>query len=488
MQQDDLKQKAIKGMFWSLCERFGSLAILFVANVVLARKLSPDDFGLVGMMMVFIMLSQILVDGGFGNALIQRKNVTGKDCSTVFFSNIAIAVACYAILYCSASAIAGFYGQLQLKPLIRVLGLVIVLDAFGAVQNNLLMKELNFRVITVIKVGSALISTVVAITSVFCGLGVWSLVVQYIVNSFIKSLLLWITAKWYPKFEFSVSSFKEMFGFGSKLLIASLLSQGYHHLQVLIIGKSFPVKEVGYYTQAKQLETVPVAAVLTIVNQVTFPVFSQLQDDVKNLVKGLRRSLKVITMINFPVMFCLVVVAEPLFLMLFGEKWLPAVPYFRWLCGGYGALLVIHNTNMNSLKAIGKSDVVLYLEIAKKAFGLGVVFTFLGLGFDAMSVMWALTISTVTEFFLNGYFVGKYIGYGIFGQLKDILPNLVIAGVAGGIAYFVSTVTDMHYVPLIIVQIVCFWAVYLLVMKVCKIEAFEYIVSEIKTRKKIARR
>ncbi len=480
--EESIKAKAFKGVFWSFCERFGSLLILFIANIVLARELSPEDFGLVGMLMVFILLSQILVDGGLGNALIQKKDVTQVDCSTVFYSNIAVAAVCYAVLYFAADAIAGFYSQPQLVEMIRVLGLVVVFDALGAVQNNLLMRDINFKLVAVVKVGAALVSTVVAIVSAYCGLGVWSLVIQYLVNSVIKSLLLWITATWYPAIEFSFRSFKTLFGFGSKLLIACLLSEGYRHLQVMIIGKFFPAKEVGYYTQAKHLQDVPITTILTIVNQVTFPVFSKLQDNKEKLVSGLRRSLKILTFINFPVMACLVVIAQPVFLLLFGEKWLMSVPYFQWLCGGFGFLLVIHNTNLNSLKAIGKSDIVLYLEIIKKVLGLGMIFGFLAMGYGAMSIMWALAINSVIEFFLNGYYTGKHVGYGIIKQARDILPNFAITVIAGVVSYLLPQVIDMHYLAMMVVQILCFATIYLMFMKMFKVESFEYLITELKTR------
>lgn len=484
MAQENIKTKTVKGIFWSFCERFGSLAILFVANVVLARMLSPDDFGLVGMLMVFILLSQILIDGGLGNALIQRKNLTAVDCSTVFYSNIAVAVICYTVLYFAAEGIAEFYEQPQLVEMIRVLGLVVISDAFGVVQNNLLMKEINFKVITLIKVGSALVSTISAIVAAYCGLGVWSLVIQYLANSVIKSVMLWVTASWMPTFTFSMQSFRGLFGFGSKLLLANLLSEGYRHLQVLIIGKFFPVREVGYYTQAKHLQDVPVATVLTIVNQVTFPVFSQLQDDREQLVRGLRRSLKILTFVNFPVMACLIVIAEPVFMLLFGEKWMMSVPYFQWLCGGFGLLLVIHNTNMNSLKAIGKSDIVLYLEIVKKVLGLSMIFGFLVFGNGVMSIMWALAINSFIELFLNGYFTGKYIGYGVIKQMKDVFPNFAVTVVAGAVSYVLAQVVDVHYMAQMVLQILCFAAIYLLLMKIFKVESFEYLITELKTRLK----
>ena len=483
MSQEDIKQKAVKGVFWSFCERFGSLLILFTANVVLARLLTPEDFGLVGILMAFVMISQILIDGGFGNALIQQKKITTVDCSTVFYTNIAVAIACYVALFFGADAIASFYDQSSLAQLIKVLGLVVVIDAFGVVQNNLLMKEVDFKRITIVKVGAALVSSVIAIIVAIYGLGIWSLVVQYVVNSIMKSTLLWIMSSWRPILAYSKSSFKTLFNYGSKLLLASVLSEAYRNLQVLIIGKYFPKAEVGYYSQAKHLQDVPVTSIMTVVNQVTFPIFSKLQDDKEQLKRGLSRSVKILTFLNFPLMMCLVIMAEPIFRLLFGEQWLPAVPYFQWLCGGFGLLLVIHNTNISAIKAVGKSDTVLYLEIIKKVLGLGMIFGFIYCGYGAMSIMWALAINSLIEFFLNGYFTGKYTGYGILNQAKDFLPNLIVTIIASVAAYSLTFV-DMHYLLLLVAQAVIFVVVYIGVMKIAKVETFNYLVAELKSKLK----
>lgn len=483
MSQGNIKQKAVKGIFWSFCERFGSLLILFTTNIVLARILTPEDFGLVGILMAFVMISQILIDGGFGNALIQQKKITTIDCSTVFYTNIIVAVACYVALFFGANGIAYFYDQPSLALLIKVLGLVIIIDAFGVVQNNLLMKNVDFKRIAIVKIGAALISSIIAIIVAIYGLGIWSLVVQYLANSIIKSVLLWIMSSWRPILVYSKSSFKTLFNYGSKLLLASVLSEAYRNLQVLIIGKYFPKAEVGYYSQAKHLQDVPVTSILTVVNQVTFPIFSKLQDDKEQLKRGLSRSIKILTFLNFPLMMCLVIIAEPIFRLLFGEQWMPAVPYFQWLCGGFGLLLVIHNTNISAIKAVGKSDIVLYLEIVKKLFGLSMIFAFIYLGYGAMSIMWVLAINSFIEFFLNGYFTGKYIGYGILSQAKDLFPNLVVTAIASTTAYSLVLV-NMHYLLLLVAQATCFVLAYLVVMKIAKVETFNYLVAELKSKLK----
>ncbi len=483
MSQEDIKQKAVKGVFWSFCERFGSLLILFTANVVLARILTPEDFGLVGILMAFVMISQILIDGGLGNALIQQKKITTLDSSTVFYTNLAVAVVCYLALFFGADAIASYYNSPLLAELIKILGIVVVVDAFGAVQNNLLMKEVDFKRITIIKVSSALLSSTIAIVAAVCGMGVWSLVVQYVVNSVVRSALLWIMSSWRPILSFSKKSFVSLFSFGGPIMLAGLLSEAYRNLVVLIFGKCYSKADVGYYSQAKHLQDVPVTSIMTIVNQVTFPIFSKLQDDKEQLKRGLSRSIKVLTFLNFPLMMALVIMAEPIFRLVFGEQWLPSVPYFQWLCGGFGLLLVIHNTNINALKAVGKSNIVLLLEIIKRTFGLGLIGLFIYLGFDAISIMWAFAISSFVEFFLNGYFTGKYAGYGILSQMRDLIPNLIVASIASVVAYSLTFI-NMHYVLLLVVQAIIFVVVYLGVMKIAKVETFSYLVAELKSKLK----
>lgn len=480
----DIKQKAVKGMLWSFIERFGSLLILFISNVALARILSPDEFGIVGILMAFVLFSSILTDGGLGNALIQKKDLSSDDCSTIFYTNIIVALSCYLVLFYFSDFIASFFSQPQLSLLMPVIGIVVIFDAFSAVQNNLLVKELNFKRIAFVKVIAAFVSSLVAVVMAFCDCGVWSLVVQYILNSITKAVLLWIVATWLPTLTFKWESFKLLFGYGSKLLVANLLSEIYRQAQVVVIGRFFPARQVGLFSQAKHLQDVPITTILTVVNQVTFPVFSKIQDDKTLLVKGLSRSLKLLSFINFPLMAMLIVCAKPIFLLLFGEKWIDAVPYFQWLCGGFGLLLVVHNTNLSLLKAIGKSEILLYLEIVKKLLGASLIYMFFAMDYGVLGILWALAINSVVEFFLNGYFTGRYTGYGVWRQFKDILPAGVITLVVVIVVYFVLDIIAMHYIVQLLSQIVMFIVLYFAIAKLLKLETLGYLMNEIKVRLK----
>lgn len=447
-----LKEKAINGMIWSFAERFGYLFLQFITNIVLARLLTPTDFGLIGMMLVFVALSLTLIDGGFGSALIQKKRPSKEDYSTVFIINIVLAIILYIAIAFFSSRIAMFYNQPQLSLLLKIIGVILIIDSFGIIQNNILMKEVNFKMIAKVKVISAFISCSVAIIFALLGFGVWSLIIQYVLNSFIRSSLLWIGSSWRPSVSFSKDSFNELFGFGSKILAARFISELYIHTQALVIGKVFTSADLGFYTQAKQLQQIPVSSLATVVNNVTFPVYSELQYELNKLKEGVQKSIKAIIFINFPLMILLAIVAKPLILFLYSDKWLSSVPYFQLLCLGFGMLLIVHSINLSVLKSVGRSDWVLKLEIVKKL--IGIVLLIIGIKiYGIIGILIALAINSIIEFFLNGFTTGHAIGYGIKNQIVDILPTLLLSVLVGAIVYFVKTifVHDSGFLSMILV-------------------------------------
>lgn len=458
-------------MIWSFAERFGFLFLQFITNLILARLLTPGDFGLIGMMMVFVALSMTFIDGGFGAALIQKKVPNNNDYSTVFFINIVLAIVLYVLLILFSNNLSTFFNQPQLTNLLKVLGLILIIDSFAIVQNNILIKNISFKKIAKIKIFSAFIACVTAIIFAYKGLGVWSLIIQYVLNSTTRSVLLWLSTTWRPALVFSKASFKELFGFGFKLLTARFISELYIHLQSLIIGRIFSSSDLGYYTQAKQLQQIPVQSLGTVVNSVTFPVYSSLQDDKEKLKEGVRKSLKSIVFINFPLMVLLTVVAKPLFILLYTDKWLPSVPYFQVLCIGFGMLLIVHNLNLSVIKSVGRSDWVLRLEIVKKIVGILLIIVGIKLH-GIMGILYALTINSFLEFFLNGYYTGKAINYSIKLQIKDISPTFTIAFITGGITYFFLYNLDLNNFGLLSIGAIIYLAIYLLLSFLLKIEAF----------------
>lgn len=477
---DDLKTRTISGMIWSFAERFGYLFLQFITNLVLARLLTPTDFGIIGMMLVFVSLSLVFIDGGFGSAIIQKKSPDQNDFSTVFFINIGIALVLYLLLYIFADNIANFYNQPQLSHLFKVLGLILIIDSFGIVQNNILVKNINFKAIAKIKITSAFISCIIAIIFAYRGFGVWSLIIQYILNSTIRASLLWLSTNWRPSLLFSKNSFMQLFGFSSRILLAQFISQLYINMQSLIIGRFFAASDLGFFTQAKQLQQVPVQSLSTVVNNVTFPIFSELQNEKEKLKKGVQKSLKTIVFINFPLMVLLAVIAKPLIIFLYTDKWLPSVPYFQLLSIGFGLLLIVHSLNLNVIKSIGRSDWLLRLEIIKKIMGIALIIIGIKI-YGIIGILIALTINSIIEFFLNGYFTGKAINYGISKQIKDIAPTFVLAIIVGLIIYLVFYNIHLSSFVQIILQCSLYLFLYLSIAYMLKFESFRIYTDILKS-------
>ena len=367
--KDSLKERTISGMLWTAVQRFGRMGIMFVGNLVLARLLSPEDFGYIGMLMVFIAIANTFVDSGFGAALIQRKEPTQTDYSTIFYWNLIVAFFFCGVFYISAPWIAAFYRLPDLVPILRVQSLVLILNAFSIIQLNQLTKQLEFKILAKVNLVAALGGVVLGILTAYMGWGVWSLVVMNLSNAFLLNVVVWYATKWKPMWCFSWQSFKSLFGYGSLILVSSLIETIYTNIQLLIVGRVFSAKTLGYFTQAKKMEEVPVSGLSQVVNQVTFSVYSQVQDDKQRLVNGLRKSIQAITFLNFPLMVLLIVIAPGLFRFLFTDKWDEAVPIFQMLCVAE-MLFTINTTNVSAIKAIGRSDINLYANVLKKAIAL----------------------------------------------------------------------------------------------------------------------
>ena len=330
----------------------------------------PDDFGVIGILLIFTSLSTVLVDGGLASALIQKKVIDDKDSSTMFFTNLGLAIIVYFLIFIFSPLIATYFKNPEIALLLRVIELIVIIDAFSAVQTAILSREMKFNLLAKYKIVAILIAVIVSIPCVFLGLGVWSLVIQYVVYSLIRAILLWARSNWRPAFVYSKESFSSLFGYGSKLLLAQFISELYVNFQSIIIGRKFLAKDLGFYTQAKQLQQVPVQSLSNVVNSVSFPAFSKLQDDKESLRIMVRQNLKGLVFINTPLMFYLSVAATPLLVFLYSAKWLQSVPYFQFLCLGFGVLLIIHQCTLTTLRALGRSDYVLKLEIIKKILGI----------------------------------------------------------------------------------------------------------------------
>ena len=376
-----LKNKTIKGMFWSFSEIISSQGINFLVQIVLARLLVPEDFGLIGMMTIFIAVSQSLIDSGFTSALIREKNPSQSDYSTVFYFNLVTSVLIYITLFFSSGLISNFYNEPRLENIIKILSIVIIINSFGLIQRTILTKEVDFKTQTRITLVSSILSGIGAVLLAFLGFGVWALVFRNLIMQFIQALLLTLHNKWRPKLEFNIDSFKRLFGFGWKLLISGLLNTVYDNIYYLIIGRYFSTTSLGYFTNAKKLNDISSRTISQAVQKVSYPVLSEIQDDENLLRNGFKKIIKASTFINFPLMIGLASIADPLIKVVFGEKWIPSIPYFQILCFA-GMFYALHAINLNILQVKGRSDLFLKLEIIKNywsfincfcnVFGLGI--------------------------------------------------------------------------------------------------------------------
>jgi O-antigen/teichoic acid export membrane protein len=420
----DLREKATSGLIWSAIERFGQQAVVFVVQIVLARLLAPEQFGLIAMVAVFMTLSSIVADAGFSQALVQRKEVGDKEISTVFYFNLGISCVMTLLLCLAAPFIAAFYKFEELTLILRVLSIRLVIGAFGSVQAAILSRQLLFKEIFWVTLPSTLISGIIAIVLAFNGFGVWALVGQSLVQSILQSSAFWFSSDWRPSRVFEIQCLKEMFPYGSRLALSSFLHQGFQSAYVLVIGKVFSAADLGYFQRARSLQRLPVENIQGILGRVTFPLFSKIQDDPPRMKRGMRKALQLSTLLVFPGMALLAAIAEPLVVTLIGEKWLPCVPYLQWLCV-VGVLFPLHSMNVNLLLSIGRSDLLLRLEIIKKSLILINVFVTYRYGILAMIYGWGVT--SAFGLLINTYYTKKFIDYSFYQQLKDLIPMICIA-------------------------------------------------------------
>jgi len=422
---DTLRQKATSGVVWSAFERFGQQGCVFVVQLVLARLLAPEEFGLIAMVVVFIAICTVLIDAGFSRALVQRKEVTDSDLSTVFYFNLIVSFVVAGILYLSAPVIASFYGFSELSQILRFLSFGLILNALGAVHRSILTRNLLFKKLFWVSFPSVLISGALGIAMAYYDFGVWSLVAQSLCMALISSLFLWLYAAWRPSLVFDVGCLKEMFPYGARLAVSGVLDQGFQNIYVLIIGKVFSPIEVGYFQRARAFQQLPVANFQSVLSRVAFPLLSTIQGDPIRMKNAVRKSLLVGALFAFTVMAGLSAVAEPMVVLLIGDKWLPSVPILQVLCIA-GALFPMHSVNTNLLMAMGRADWFLRLEILKKL--LVVVNVLITYRFGVQCMVLGIVITSAISLIPNTYYTRRLIGYTLMMQLRDVLPLAIMAG------------------------------------------------------------
>ena len=445
-----LKQKTINGLVWSFVDSFANFGLQFVVGIILARILSPREFGLIGMLTIFIAISQTFIDSGFSTALIRKKDCTQTDYSTVFFFNLAVSLICYLLLFVLSDAISSFFDEPQLKALIQVLGIGLILNSFGIIQRTILTKKINFKLQTKVSLIASLGSGIIAITMAFNGFGVWSLVALTLSRYALTSIFLWIYTHWKPTLVFCKKSFNELFGFGSKLLLSGIIDTAYQNIYYLVIGKYFSAIELGFYTRADQFQALPSSNLNAIIGRVSYPVLTSIQDDIPRLKMNYRKLIKSTMFLTFVLMLGMAAIAKPMIIILIGEKWLPMVTYLQLLCF-VGMFYPLHAINLNMLKVQGRSDLFLRLEIIKKILAIPTIIVGVFFGIKIMIV--GMFLNTLIAYYLNSYWSGKMIGYSFSQQVKDIMPSFFLALAVSGAVYSLNIFGIGSPVILLLTQI-----------------------------------
>lgn len=469
-----LKSKTVKGLLWSSVERVGQQGVQFIVGIILARLLLVEDFGLIAMLTIFIAIAQSFIDSGFGSALIQKKNATFIDECSIFYFNIFVSLLGVLVLWISAPLIADFYDQPHLTILTRVLSLNLIINAFGLVQTNLLIKQIDFKTQLKASIIAAVVSGTIGIVMALKGFGVWSLVAQSLSNNIFRTMLLWVFSLWRPAPIFSFTSLIEMFAFGSRLLASGLLETIFSNIYLVVIGKLFSPVTLGFYSRAQGLQQLPVSNISGIVSRVTFPVFSSLQDDKPRLKRGVRKALTMLVMINFPMMVGIMIVAKPLVILLLTEKWLPCVPYLQLLCV-VGMLYPLHVVNLNVLTAQGRSDLFFRLEILKKI--LVVIIIAVTYRWGIIAMIYGQILTSILAYFFNAYYTGKMVKYTISEQTKDLMPSLVLSVVMGLVVYSLKYTPITNQLTLLSVQVITGIMVYICFCFVFQVASFMEIIQ-----------
>jgi O-antigen/teichoic acid export membrane protein len=461
MAENNLRQKTIASMSWNAIQRFGTMLLSFVSNLVLARLLLPEDFGCIGMLTIFIALSEAFIDGGFGAALIQKQDTTQKDFSTIFYWNLFVSFLFFIIMMVSAPLIADFYHMPSLCKVLRGMSCVLLINGFLVIQTTILTKKLEFKSLAKINLIGTLAGVIISIIAAYLGMGVWSLVIKTLITSIVTGIMLWTINSWRPTLEFSWTSFKSLFNFGGLMLLSSLLNTLFENIQGLVIGRVYTATDMGYYSQAKKIDEIPSRSVTQIVTQVSFPVFSKISNDLKMLKNAVKKNVICTNFLIFPLQSLLILLAEPIIIFLFTEKWIESVPYFRILCV-YSMFVALNALNTNVLKAVGRSGLYFWIQLIKKVLGISLLLV--GLNFGVIGVTWSVSISGMLWWVISAVVNKKVVDYGLWEQFLDILPSLVIS-LLSAMAVFAITLLGIAPILEILLAVIAYVIVYLILSR-----------------------
>lgn len=474
------KNKVISNFFWRFAERCGAQGVKLVVELVLARILLPEDYGLIALVTVFIQILNVFVDSGLGNALIQKKNADDLDFSSVFYFNIVWCLVLYGVLFVTAPILASFYGKTELTLVLRVLGLQVIISGVKNVQQAYVSRTLQFKRFFYATLTGTLGAAAVGIFMAYQGFGVWALVCQQLFNVLVDTVVLWLTVKWRPKKMFSFSRLRSLFSYGWKLLVSSLIDTVYNEIRQLVIGKMYSSSDLAFYNRGKQFPQLIVTNINTSIDSVLLPTMSKEQDNKERVKKMTRRSIQVSTYIMAPLMIGLACCADKVIALILTEKWLPSVFFLQIFCITY-MFYPIHTANLNAIKAMGRSDLFLKLEIAKKVVGMVLLLSTMFISIEAMA--YSLLISVLTSMIINSWPNRKLLSYSFIDQIKDIAPSIILALIMGAAVYFIGFLS-LPTIVLLIIQVVCGAVIYLAGSAIFKLEPFEYLKSIVKKHTK----
>ena len=471
------KKKIISNFFWRFAERCGAQFVTFIVSIVLARILSPKDYGTIALVMVFTTILQVFVDSGLGTALIQKKDADDLDFSSVFYFNFGVCIILYVGMFFLSPLIANFYDDELLIPIIRVISLTIIFSGIKGIQQAYVSRHMMFKRFFFSTLGGTIFSAFLGIVLAYSGFGVWALVAQQISNTAIDTLVLWLTVKWRPQKIFSLKRLINLLSFGWKLLVSSLLDTCYNNLRNLIIGKLYSSSDLAFYNQGDKFPKVIVTNINTSIDSVLLPTISSAQDDRERVKNMTRRAIKTSTYVMAPLMMGMAFCAEPIVHLVLTDKWLPCVPYLRIFCITY-MFWPVHTANLNAINAMGRSDWFLRLEVIKKAVGMTLLLSTMWFGVMAMAC--SLLVSNVLSQIINSWPNRKLLNYSYLEQVKDFAPGILLAVFMGICVYFIG------YIPLptivtFVIQIISGAVIYIALSAILKLEEFEYLTGMIKS-------
>lgn len=469
MSEQSLKNKTVKGVGWSAIDNIAGHGVTFIVSVVLARLLTPEHYGLIGIIAIFTAVCQTLINAGFTTALIRKKDATDDDYNTVFIVNLVMSILLYAVIFLCAPFIAEFFHNKELIPLTRVSSLSMIIGALAMVQQTRLTKRIDFKSQTKITITASVSSGIIGIVMALLGFGVWALVAQTLSSQMIRTSLLWMVNKWIPRLRFSSRSFHELFGFGWKMMASSILDTVWKELYQVVVGRFYSPATLGQYTRAKGFSQLLSNNLTTVIQRVTYPVLSNIQDEKERMVRTYRKMIKITMFITAISTFFLGAISEPLLYCLIGPKWHEAALYLPLICI-CASTYPLQAMNLNMLQVQGRSDLFLGLEIVKKTIALAPLF--IGAFVGIMPMLYTNILTSIIAYFLNSFYSGKMIGYSSWMQIKDVAPSYGIAIVVFLSVYFLKylPITDWVILPL---QIVLGIMVILLLSHITKRE--EYI-------------